>query len=222
METVLGCGRCKRTLPIEAFSKTDAAKGPGRWCKACHRACTDARRGIIHKDDPRPCLVCGTMFRPKQRRVALYCSTRCKSRDYQPRLNAYKRQRRAAERAQRTPDPSRCCRWCGRVIAPTKRADAKFCSRSCTMAAHRPANNFARRANLPKPGAVTLLQLAERDGWCCQLCDGPVDVEVRYPDPWSASIDHVLPVSKGGSHDIRNLQLAHLGCNSRKRDHVAA
>jgi 5-methylcytosine-specific restriction endonuclease McrA len=32
------------------------------------------------------------------------------------------------------------------------------------------------------------------------------------------SIDHVLPVSKGGTHTWNNVRLAHRGCNMAKRD----
>ena len=58
----------------------------------------------------------------------------------------------------------------------------------------------------------------------CALCGGFVESNIKFPDPMSASIDHILPVSKGGHPcDIDNLQLAHLGCNMNKSDkiHVA-
>jgi 5-methylcytosine-specific restriction endonuclease McrA len=38
----------------------------------------------------------------------------------------------------------------------------------------------------------------------------------KAPDPMSPSLDHILPLSKGGTHEPRNVQLAHLGCNVRK------
>lgn len=55
-----------------------------------------------------------------------------------------------------------------------------------------------------------------RDGWCCQLCGGPIDATLRSPDPGSASVDHVVPLARGGSHTQDNVQAAHLGCNVRK------
>lgn len=62
----------------------------------------------------------------------------------------------------------------------------------------------------------------ERDGWVCQLCGGVVDPNVRWPDPLSASVDHIVPLSRGGAHGLDNVQLAHMGCNSRKWNHLAA
>lgn len=60
-----------------------------------------------------------------------------------------------------------------------------------------------------------------RDGWTCRLCGGPIDPEVAWPDPMSASVDHIVPLAAGGAHTMANVQSAHLGCNSRKRDRVA-
>lgn len=60
----------------------------------------------------------------------------------------------------------------------------------------------------------------ERDGWTCGLCRQPVDPELPWPHPMSASVDHILPLSQGGSHTLANVQCAHLSCNSRKADRV--
>ncbi|WP_309054528.1 HNH endonuclease signature motif containing protein [Streptomyces sp.] len=60
----------------------------------------------------------------------------------------------------------------------------------------------------------------ERDGWTCGLCRLPVDPGLAWPHPMSASVDHILPLSQGGTHALTNVQCAHLSCNSRKRDRV--
>ena len=59
----------------------------------------------------------------------------------------------------------------------------------------------------------------ERDGWTCQLCDGPVDPDAAE-HAQRASLDHIVPQSRGGSHDPSNLRMAHVGCNARRRDRV--
>lgn len=64
------------------------------------------------------------------------------------------------------------------------------------------------------------LELADRDGPWCKLCGVPVDFAAAYPDPWSGSVDHIIPWSRGGAHDPANLQLAHLICNIRKSNRV--
>lgn len=51
----------------------------------------------------------------------------------------------------------------------------------------------------------------------CGICGRPVDFSKKFPDPWSASIDHIVPIQKGGDVTaLENLQLAHLQCNRIK------
>jgi 5-methylcytosine-specific restriction endonuclease McrA len=60
------------------------------------------------------------------------------------------------------------------------------------------------------------LEVYKRDGWLCGICRAEVDPAVLHPDPMSASLDHVVPLSKGGDHTRENSVLAHLICNIRK------
>lgn len=62
----------------------------------------------------------------------------------------------------------------------------------------------------------------ERDGWVCRICGELVNAGVSWPDPLSPSLDHIVPISLGGEHSLANVQLAHLGCNSRKGNKVDA
>ena len=53
----------------------------------------------------------------------------------------------------------------------------------------------------------------------CAICGREVDFRLKYPHPLSPSIDHIIPVSRGGHpSDIANLQLAHWTCNRQKSD----
>lgn len=56
----------------------------------------------------------------------------------------------------------------------------------------------------------------DRDDWRCGLCAEGVDRELIWPDPMSVSLDHVVPLSKGGTHTLDNVQCAHLVCNLQK------
>ncbi len=53
-------------------------------------------------------------------------------------------------------------------------------------------------------------------GAICALCGKVMHRSLPWPDPQSASLDHILPLSKGGAHDQDNVQWAHLVCNLRK------
>ena len=57
----------------------------------------------------------------------------------------------------------------------------------------------------------------------CGICGHLVDFSLKSPHPMSASIDHIVPVSKNGHpSDMSNLQLAHRTCNRQKSDKVFA
>ncbi|MDD6369161.1 HNH endonuclease signature motif containing protein [Galactobacillus timonensis] len=55
----------------------------------------------------------------------------------------------------------------------------------------------------------------------CAICGRPVDFSLKFPDPMSPTIDHIIPIAKGGHpSDLGNMQLAHLSCNRAKADKV--
>ncbi len=54
-------------------------------------------------------------------------------------------------------------------------------------------------------------------GEVCAICGLPVNKRLRFPDPMSPSVDHIIPVGRGGHpSDLNNLQLTHLICNQVK------
>ena len=55
--------------------------------------------------------------------------------------------------------------------------------------------------------------LGERDGWACWLCGNEVDRDAPAGSPWSPTVDHVVPKSRGGRSEPSNLRLAHRRCN---------
>ena len=55
----------------------------------------------------------------------------------------------------------------------------------------------------------------------CGICGKPVDKSLRYPHPLSPTIDHIIPIIKGGHpSEMDNLQLAHFTCNRAKSDRL--
>lgn len=70
--------------------------------------------------------------------------------------------------------------------------------------------NHSRRPNLTR----TMLEyVATRDRWTCMLCFRPVTH--RGMTAGAASLDHVDRDVTNNS--LRNLRLAHKGCNSKRR-----
>jgi hypothetical protein len=80
-----------------------------------------------------------------------------------------------------------------------------------------------RRARLAtvRVEAFSPREIFERDGWTCGICTEPIDPGAAHPDRMSASLDHIIPLSRGGFHERLNCQAAHLICNIRKGARVA-
>lgn len=90
------------------------------------------------------------------------------------------------------------------VAKPWRRRDKKICDR---------CRNVGQTRHKTQPA-----YLVERDGVECGICGVPVNMDARYPAPDCATVDHIIPVSLGGTHDEDNLQLAHWSCNHKKRN----
>jgi 5-methylcytosine-specific restriction endonuclease McrA len=63
-------------------------------------------------------------------------------------------------------------------------------------------------------------EIFDRDGWICGICSQPIDADLKAPDPRSKSLDHVIPIAKGGDHLRSNVHAAHLSCNQSKSDRL--
>ena len=77
----------------------------------------------------------------------------------------------------------------------------------------------ARIKNL-KNENINVLEVYEKNNWICQLCGYPVSKLLDRNLVDIASLDHIVPISKGGSHTYDNVQLAHLSCNIRKGNRI--
>jgi 5-methylcytosine-specific restriction endonuclease McrA len=79
----------------------------------------------------------------------------------------------------------------------------------------------ARRRALKRGSALpgelfTLDDIFDRDRGICHLCGQAVD---RHRN---ATMDHVIPITRGGPHTLANVKLAHRGCNTRKGNRILA
>lgn len=148
----------------------------------------------VPKSDRYVCVVCGAQFSGGNQRRK-HCSSSCQVLD-----STYKG---------KVPSLDFECVMCGKLFVRNRkdrlhqRGDKKLCDR---------CRRSRERRHKSSPG-----YLARRDGAQCGICGELVDLELRHPDPGSASVDHILPVALGGTHDETNLQLAHLKCNLTKQ-----
>lgn len=59
-----------------------------------------------------------------------------------------------------------------------------------------------------------------RDEFTCKLCGDPLAMAEVVPHPLAPTIDHVLALANGGTHEPANVQAAHFLCNVRKSDRI--
>lgn len=125
------------------------------------------------------------------------------------------------------------CEYCGRIFY------AKdynwYCSDICKAnmkKEKRKARKRLREAKAKKNGKIewniSLEKLIQRDEGICKICGRQVDTEDYYYTDEGyfiagdnyPSIDHIIPLAKGGTHTWDNIQLAHRHCNSIKSDNI--
>lgn len=165
------------------------------------------------------CIWCFKEFMPKTFKDLL-CSNECK----QGRANHQKR----FDLLDRCEMP--LCK-CGRIATPPKekRHRQKSLGRSKMCFVCRDASRRERdrgrgnhkavlRRHVVKNGEkIQINDLVTRDGFDCQICNVVIDWAKRGERKWWPSLDHVVPISKGGLHTLSNTRMVHLGCNSKKR-----
>src|ERR1051326_1563898 len=69
----------------------------------------------------------------------------------------------------------------------------------------------------PRIRNTTRRRVAQRTNGCCEYC---LCQEAFCPDPFS--VEHIVPVSRGGDSKIANLAYSCQGCNNRKYTSVEA
>ena len=98
----------------------------------------------------------------------------------------------------------------------------QYCSEKCRAKAadakHEEKRKEQMRAAFVEP--VGLKTTYRTYDGVCGICGLPVPETVEANNQWAATVDHIIPLSKGGLHKKSNCQLAHRLCNSIKLDTV--
>ena len=156
------------------------------------------------------CKICGDET-PNSREV--YCSDKC--RKEKARRDSFQRDKSKKVLT------DHICNECGNVFMPeygNKRRG--FCSDECgSRHANRNRKHIRReRFNVAFRQCVYKAQIYRRDGFRCQICNGKVNMKAQVPHPLAPTIDHIIALANGGTHEPSNVRLAHFICNSIKGD----
>lgn len=93
-----------------------------------------------------------------------------------------------------------------------------------------PTNSKQGKRNLGRTGHryTSARRKVLANNQICALCGDLIDMDLKYPDPMSATVDHIVSVkqimAETGKrddprlYDTKNLQPAHLRCNSQRKD----
>lgn len=224
------CLTCGKGLPLSK---------KGKIRKYCSPECQGIKR---HEEAYKyiVCQYCGKTFLEKRNSVNLYCSKRCsglsnrmlrvieeehigkyKILDTEHKgklLEEYKELIEKVENLRYRIEHEKVCISCG-VIFMANSIEQKCCSIECSKR----YDNQRRSKRIYKNGkpdlSISLTKLYTRDEGICQLCGKHIDFDCDYNSDNYPSIDHILPIAKGGLHQWDNVQLACRSCNSLKGVH---
>lgn len=157
------------------------------------------------------CTVCDELFISRSP-LAGYCSNECRMVKHLKRIRAkYKGE-------WQEPEPFEC-KECGKMVEPEFRDLRRgYCSELC-MKRNLSRNSYHRRRSRKVNGfvkSVSKLYICRRDKWRCHICGKKVNDKLKNPHLMSATLDHIVPLAIGGTHEPKNVKLAHMICNSMK------
>lgn len=191
------------------------------------------------------CPVCGNTAQV-QRKHLRHCSYKCSMKsvaadkrgmtidewllaDHKPkRLTAIERAQRRLDKAAkgtrgRSIWVSRTCKICPNSFITQSSSTGTCCSPKCTKDNRRNkaidagARRRARKRNA-YVAPVKRLEIFRRDKYRCYICKRLTSPKVCVPHPRAPTIDHIIPLAKGGTHEPANVATACFECNCYKRD----
>lgn len=122
------------------------------------------------------------------------------------------------------------CLYCGVEFRyPREFGRVKYCSGKCRVL-HRPPEDVTefkgasgrsyyskgRKRRMARGDSIDSYVVFTYYQWMCHLCETEIDPSLVSPDLGCATLDHVLPLSQGGTHTWDNVLPAHLSCNLSK------
>lgn len=110
----------------------------------------------------------------------------------------------------------------GRTFEEGMRAANKARAEAAAVSGAKNKSYYARAKlhGAPAEVGITLEKLIKRDGLTCKICGLPCLYYGDYLADLYPTMDHIVPISKGGGHTWNNVQVAHRICNRNKSDHI--
>lgn len=127
------------------------------------------------------------------------------------------KQRRISQQKRRKQLSLNFCE-CGKVIS-TKAKRCSVCAKKIANSNHEHHRRMLTNQQMVDRD-ISLIKLSKRDNNICHVCNKEVDwndikIEkgTHIAGNFYPSIDHLIPISKGGDHSWHNVKLAHRMCN---------
>lgn len=79
-----------------------------------------------------------------------------------------------------------------------------------------------RRKIYAQGDEIDHLTLFELHAWICVICHKKINRRYRLPNFMAATVEHIIPLSRGGTHTWDNVAPAHYRCNMDKSDRLAS
>lgn len=183
--------------------------------KYCTPECKHENRDKIRRPETYKCKGCGEPFSPKRKDSRTFCGRECTQR--------YQCSEVMDDAKYAVPDGAtekRPCFNCDEPF-PVKPGDRKrkYCSPRCRKKSAARIAGSTRRKNLKGARVETVdpYEICERDKWRCHLCGVRTPKRLRGTfDPRAPEVDHILPITAGGTHNYANLACACRDCNQKK------
>lgn len=194
----------------------------GRPKRNCSKKCRIDARSIRLKEQRQKvhdCAYCKKLF-VTARKHQRFCSEEC--RKLQQSIEV--KEKIAKRYADLYPNgiKVKVCRWCDEPMeVSAKRSYAgrlyhPSCSKEAESARYR--IKTVKRQKHTNPYRISHEQVVREYGENCHICQKPIDLELPRTNRYGLTVDHVIPVSKGGTDDLSNLRPAHWICNIIKSD----
>jgi 5-methylcytosine-specific restriction endonuclease McrA len=216
MTSTLGLSNCQN-CGIALDSKPKA----GRPRRNCSRLCRERHRQKLKLKPTlaQTCQNCSLAFEARAKRR--FCSKPCRVEKNKLEQSVKEKQERR-KHLDANGYATTTCGWCNEPRTYEYRQGGHNAFHpKCTIEAQRARyriKTVKRQGLVNKPSRLAADEVVRIYGSDCAVCNEPIDLNLIRTSKMGLTVDHWIPLSKGGSDDMSNLRPAHWICNRRKSD----